>query len=192
MAVVRYLVKKENISVRAKSLEAEVPIVLIGSEERSMYLITVGTFHSDVYVSVFNINENGVVGSDLAILEQKINDPTQIITETEKIVTNFTNNIDNKEKEFEENSFFVCDNPECSEHLVYNPFCLDGKLVCSACGEAVREVAFNEVEEIDYERLREIASILILELMEEYGVSIYEMENELGIDSEEIDYITSY
>lgn len=190
MAIVKYLVKKEDIPFKARNKGTEEPIVLIGSTERPIYLLTVGMFCGDIFVSVFETDETGIIKDKFAMLEQKINDLLSVNTELEKLITKYTNSIDNDEEELENSSFFICDNPECSEHLVHNPLYVGGEWVCPMCGEAVRETVLDEPEEVEFDRLKEIASILIMELIDNYNISINEMEFELGIGAEEIEYIT--
>lgn len=192
MAIVKYLVKREDIPLKAMNKGTNEPIVLLGSNKRPLYLFTIGTFAGDIFISVFAVNEKGKTEADLAVLEQKINNLISVNTELERIITKYTNYIDSDEEELEESSSFVCDNPECSEHLIQEAIYLDGEYVCPMCGEPVREIFTDTLEELDYDRLKEIASILILELMEKYKVSSYEMETIIGIDPEEIEYITAY
>lgn len=190
MALVKYLVKKEDIKKKCNLINHEEPIALIGTKEAPIYIVTVGLFYGKVYISVYDEGNT----KDPAIEETLVEDKEAIIEAVEEIVISFSNLIDAENEELEKSSFYICDNPECSENFVHDPFYLNGKWLCPECGEEVRREDCNketeEVEEIDPERLKDIAALLISGLIDEYGASVFQIECDYGITLEEIEYIT--
>lgn len=173
-------------------------------------IAVIGTIEKPMYAVFYN---KGAVGNSFSLTVESPEDvvcqqwtgPTTVTESTMELIDTYVKIVD-RVMLMEEDATaddedgdvqYYCNNPDCgAKGLITEPMSSElGKMICPFCGEELDEEEIEYENEVDFDRLMEIARMLLDYIEYKCGhteAQITECYKELeswGIESEEIDYI---
>lgn len=177
MARIKYVIDMEEFKqqVEGNNDKGGMLVVMIGEDKEPLYGLFVKKAEDKFCVYLRSRKSQEVIEYGLC---ETAEDVETLITAE---VKNLASTINDADKEY------ICTNPECSEYKVKPVSLTEGIKVCPVCGDEVEEVGVeDENVDISYDRLMEIANIVIMELVDLYGYTDDYFEYNLSIQSDEL------